>query len=114
MKFGIFLDKQISLVLLFYIEYCLKYAFRLQCVLFGGTYAGNKLSIFFLIHIDMAILNGSVAWHQQVSGKMHQCCMTACNKFLCEFDKKSLPVSKELHKNYQDTEQKNRDSLCLL
>ena len=43
---------------------------------------------------------------------MHHHCVSACNKFLQEYNKKSLPINKQMHKNYKANVQKNRNALA--
>ena len=43
---------------------------------------------------------------------MHQHCMSAFNEFLQEYYRKSFPINKQLHKNYQASVQKKKNALA--
>ena len=77
-------------------------AYCLQCALFGTTYPGKKLPNFFSkTYRDWRHALTSFRSHQSVSCKMHQQRMSTYNKFLQEYNKKSLPINKRMHENYQ-------------
>ena len=85
----------------------------LQCVLFGATHPGKKLTnIFSRPYRDWRRSLKSFRSYQSVSCKMHQHCMSEYNEFLQEYNRKSFPINKQMHKNCQANVQKNRNALA--